>query len=254
MQIALVQFDIVWENRDENLRKLSSLLSNIKKPTDIVILPEMFHSGFSMKPQKVATTMDGPVIEWMKNESGKLNSIIMGSVAIKDQGNYFNRFISAFPDRSLITYNKRHLFRMAGEHNVYESDNKKVILNYDNWRIALFVCYDLRFPVWSRNVEGYDIAIYVANWPAVRQDAWKTLLKARAIENQCYVIGVNRVGFGNGIEYSGGSSVFNYKGELISEEDNGQEQVIKTSLDFDALKKFREKFPVWKDADRFDLL
>ncbi|MGC9343611.1 MAG: nitrilase-related carbon-nitrogen hydrolase, partial [Bacteroidales bacterium] len=189
MNISIVQPDIIWESPDKNIEKYNLLLKEINSNPDLVILPEMFTTGFSMNSRELAVSMDNPFISWMQSRADQLNSAITGSLIIKDGNQYFNRLIFINRDGHISHYDKRHMFRMGGEGDHFSSGNKKVIVKFDEWRICPLICYDLRFPVWSRNREEYDLLIYVANWPAVRSEVWNALLKARAIENQAWVIG-----------------------------------------------------------------
>ena len=253
LNVVLIQYDIEWESTSVNLIKIENMLENEAYNSDLIILPEMFNSGFSMYPSKIAETMQGETVKWMKNIALKYNSVIAGSVAIKENENYFNRFLAAFPNGKIEKYNKRHLFRMSGEEKVYTAGNQQLVIDINGWRCALFVCYDLRFPVWARNRNNYDLALFIANWPAVRCDVWKTLLKARSLENQCYVAGVNRVGKGNDIDYNGHSLVYDFKGDIIGSLQENNEGLIFAELSMDALVKFRKTFPAWMDADEFIL-
>jgi omega-amidase len=252
MIITTIQTDIIWENISENLKEYESKIEKIN--SDIIILPEMFSTGFTMEPQKVAEEMDGRTVNWMKENSKKINSAICGSIIIKENNNYYNRFIWINPDGTLYKYDKKHLFSFAGEDKNYTSGSSKIIIEYKGWKICPLICYDLRFPVWSRNTEDYDILIYVANWPSKRKHAWKTLLTSRAIENQCYVIGVNRVGFDvNGGFYSGETSVINALGEKMYIKSHN-EDVFTTTLDINELIKIRKQLPFLSDRDNFQII
>lgn len=251
MKVALIQFDILWQDAKANLDNLDNLLPD---GCDLIVLPEMFHCGFSMDVEQVAQPNGGKVLEWMKKTASKKNSCIAGSVVVRnDEGLIFNRLYFVRPNGSVQHYDKRHLFRMGGEHKVYTPGNHRVIVTLGRWRILLQVCYDLRFPVWSRNCNDYDMAIYVANWPTVRRAPWRGLLVARAIENQCYVVGVNRVGEAQGIAHIGDSMVVDGRGEIVAESHPFQEHVLIVDLDYNALLRFREKFPAWMDADSFKI-
>lgn len=253
ISVSFIQADIVWENKFENLDLFSQKLNSLMNTSDLIILPEMFNSGFSLNPENNFEDENGETISWLRREAVEKNVAIAGSLIIKENNNFYNRFVFTYPNGDVKFYNKRHLFRMAGEHNFYTAGNQKVVVEYLGWKIILLVCYDLRFPVWSRNIDNeYDMMIYVANWPDSRISQWKTLLAARAIENQAYVVGVNRVGTdGNGFYYSGFSKIINPKGEdLIYTQKN--EIVSKTvELDYQKLMKYREGFPVSSDADNF---
>ena len=254
IKIVLIQYDIKWESTKENLNKLSELIGCKNYPTDLILLPEMFNSGFSMKPQEISTTMHGEVVEWMKKTASMYNSVIAGSSIIFENGNYYNRFLVVYPSGEVQWYDKRHLFRMSGEEKVYSSGNRQVVVNINEWRCALFVCYDIRFPVWTRNTGNYDIALFVANWPVNRIDVWKTLLKARALENQCYIAGVNRIGEAPSATYNGNSLIFDYKGEEIALLPESTEGLLFAELSLKKLNDFRNSFPVWMDADNFTVL
>ncbi|MEL6660677.1 MAG: amidohydrolase, partial [Bacteroidota bacterium] len=215
LKLALVQADLIWENASRNRDKFERLLAGLSPGTDIVVLPEMFSTGFSMEPQRLAEPMDGPTITWMREKAATLGAVITGSVIIEEGGKYFNRLLWITPDGELEQYNKRHLFTLAGEEKVYTAGTEQLVLTYRDWKIMPLVCYDLRFPVWSRNQFQYDLLLYVANFPDKRGFAWRTLLQARAIENQSYTIGLNRVGTdGNGIYYAGDSMLVNYDGSI----------------------------------------
>ncbi len=231
-------------------------ITAISKSTQIAVLPEMFSTGFSMNAEKLAETIDGETVQWMKKISSSKKIILTGSVIIEENGNYFNRLIWVLPDGKLGWYDKRHRFAYANEDQHYSPGKKRLITSVNGWKINLIVCYDLRFPVWSRqqkNQDGleYDVLICVANWPERRNHAWKTLLPARAIENQCYVVGVNRVGEdGNKIFYSGDSMVVDPLGEILYSKKN-DEDVFTIELNKSHLEAVRKKIPFWKDADRF---
>jgi len=255
LQISIVQSDIKWENIDKNLDYHYSLIENLKNQTDIIVLPEMFTTGFSLNAEKLAETMDGKAVKWLMNTAKTLSSVITGSIIIKDNENYYNRMIWAQPDGKLYFYDKRHLFRMAGEHKHYSFGNEKTIFNYKGWNIRPLVCYDLRFPVWSRNKQDYDIAIYIANWPITRAEAWKTLLMARAMENQAFIVGVNRCGIdGMKLNYSGDSRIISPDGKIISSCEEFKEQVITTSIEYEFLTNLKQCFPVQLDSDNFEIL
>ncbi len=242
---------------------LQQKINSINDKTEVVILPEMFSTGFSMQPEKFAEKMDGQTVEWMKKVSADKKVIITGSLMIEDDGNYYNRLIWMLPNGQMGLYDKRHLFAYANEHNHYTSGNKRLIASVKGWRINCNVCYDLRFPIWSRQANTgadrtkeleYDVLLYVANWPERRNLAWKTLLQARAIENQSFVIGVNRVGNdGNDIYHSGDSMVVNPKGEIVYHKAH-DEDVFTITLQKDQVEMVREKTPFWRDADPFMIM
>ncbi|MGE5448912.1 MAG: amidohydrolase [Bacteroidales bacterium] len=254
LHIALFQMDLVWEDHTANLSKIDQWLKQLSQSTDIVFLPEMFTTGFSMKATELAETMDGPTMQWMIQRSRELDVAICGSLIIKENDHYFNRLVFVEPDGKVHSYDKRHLFTMGNEEKHYHKGSKRLIVNYKGWRICPLICYDLRFPVWSRNNGDYDLLVYVANWPRQRDEVWNTLLKARAIENQAYVAGVNRVGRdGQMIHYSGYSQILDAKGILLANAEINQEAVLKAELSYTELQRFRTVFPVLKDGDPYQL-
>ncbi len=267
LTITIIQPNLVWENKKANLEMLAQKIESIKEKTEVVILPEMFSTGFSMKPEVLAETRHGETIEWMKKIASSKKIILTGSVIIEEGGKYLNRLVWMLPNGEYGVYDKRHLFAYGDEHNHYSAGNKRLIAQVKGWKINLQVCYDLRFPVWARQnpspnlsqgreeqVSEFDLLVYVANWPERRNTAWKTLLQARAIENQCYVVGVNRVGAdGNNIYYSGDSMIIDPLGEILYTKAN-DEDVFTYTLQKEKLEEVREKFPFWRDADSFDIL
>jgi predicted amidohydrolase len=263
LSITIIQTHLHWEDKAANLRMLEEKINSIKERTEIVVLPEMFSTGFSMQPELLAETMEGETVQWMKRIAEEKKIILTGSVIIKEEGNYYNRLLWMLPNGQYGVYDKRHRFAYAGEDDHYSAGTKRLIASVKGWKINLLVCYDLRFPVWARQQpnpspsrEGiseaeYDILIYVANWPERRIHAWTTLLQARAIENQCYVVGVNRVGNdGNTIYHSGESMVVDPMGEVLYTRKD-EEDVFTISLDKRHLNAVREKLPFLKDADGF---
>lgn len=258
MKVTIIQTHLFWEDREKNLAHFDVLLDKIKEPTDLIVLPEMFTTGFSMDPAKVAEEHLTITYNWLLKKAKEKNAVICGSVAIKESSNYYNRLHWVEPNGNSSFYDKRHLFRMAKEDEKYTAGTKKIIKQIGEWKIMPLICYDLRFPVWSRNFKDqkpqYDILIYVANWPEVRNYPWKQLLIARAIENQCYVIGLNRVGKdGNDFNHSGDSMIINPRGEIINQPRANQENMETIFLDEIYLKDFRKLFPVSLDADDFEL-
>lgn len=261
-----------WENREKNIAHFDPLIDSIKEDTQLIILPEMFTTGFTMNPEMLAEDSNGETLAWMKDKAKQKNAVITGSVSVKESGNYFNRLFWVKPSGEFETYNKRHLFGMGQEDKHYKAGENKIITHIENWNFCPLVCYDLRFPVWSRNrfkIQNssnsaevsktgnwdYDVLIYVANWPEVRNYPWKQLLIARAIENQCYVIGVNRIGEdGNGFSHSGDSMVINPRGETVSKTKAHEESVETVFLDKAYLEDFRRVFPVGLDADEFNIV
>ncbi len=254
LNITIIQTGLAWHDVEKNCTRFEGIIRSLAEPTDLVLLPEMFSTGFTMEPHACAEEMDGLAVTSLVRWAGKKQADVAGSVAIREGDRYFNRLVWARPGGDVVTCNKRHLFRMAGEERVYTAGNDKTVIMLKGWRIRPFVCYDLRFPVWSRNKNlEYDIAVYVANWPEKRAAHWKALLRARAIENQCYVIGVNRIGVdGNGVSYCGDSAVIDFTGSTILEMEN-RECVQTIGLSFDELAGYRQAFPAWKDADDFTL-
>ncbi len=256
LTITLIQSNLFWEDKKANLEMFQQKIESIKEKTEIVILPEMFSTGFSMKPELFAEKMDGETVKWMRRISAEKKIILTGSVMIEDNGKYFNRLIWMLPNDEYGIYDKRHLFAYADEHDHYTAGNKKLIASVKGWKINLQVCYDLRFPVWARQSPGseenqYDLLINVANWPERRSVAWKTLLRARAIENQCYVVGVNRVGEdGDKILYNGDSTIIDPLGEIIYEK-NAEEDIFTYTLEKEKVAETRNHYPFWKDADDF---
>jgi omega-amidase len=255
ISVTLLQTNIIWENPEANRDVIQQLLLKNNIKTELILLPETFTTGFSMNAAALAEPMNGNTIEWMRQLAEKFNTAVAGSVIIKENNHFYNRFIFITPDNALHSYDKRHLFRMGNEDQNFSNGTSRVIINYKGIKILPQVCYDLRFPVWSRNRNDYDLAVYVANWPASRIEVWNTLLKARAIENQAYVIGVNRVGTdGNGIEYCGESQFIDPYGNKKESLGNASDSLMTISINIDELNDFRSKFPVWKDADEFRLI
>ncbi len=255
MKATLVQCNLTWEDRVASLANISSMLDAASPGGGIVVLPEMFTTGFTMNPAPVAEGMDGNTVNWMKQKSAQGGYALCGSVVIGEGGRFFNRMIFVTPEGNVSYYDKRHLHSMSGEHTVYSRGNKRVVVPYIDFSFNLQVCYDLRFPVWSRNRGDTDVIIYSANWPSVRSNVWKALLVARAMENQCYVIGVNRVGTSpNGTSYTGDSAIIGPKGELLASAEPGAEGIVSAILSREALDKYRDDMPVWRDADPFDLI
>lgn len=254
LKVTIIQTELHWENIDENLEMLGQKLSQIEDETDLIVLPEMFNTGFTMSSEKLAEEMDGKTMQWMKNAAKEKSCVVVGSLIINENRNYYNRLIWMRTDGSYETYDKRHLFRMMDEHKYFSGGDERIVVELNGWRICPFVCYDLRFPVWCRNKGDYDCLIYIANWPGARRSAWSTLLLARAIENQVYVIGVNRIGKdGNDIVFSGGSAVIDPKGQVISKTQPHQENIETVSLSYEELEDFRKKFPVGLDGDEFEI-
>ena len=263
LTFTLIQTSLQWEDKAANLAMLEEKIFAIKEKTEVVILPEMFNTGFSMKPEKLAEKMDGATIQWMKGISAAKKVILVGSVMIEENDRYYNRLIWMLPNAQLGHYDKRHLFAYANEHEHYTSGHKRFIASVKGWKINMIVCYDLRFPVWSRQATGvekntnqpeYDVLLCIANWPARRSHAWKTLLQARAIENQSFCIGVNRVGNdGNNIYHTGDSMVVNPVGDVLYHKAD-DEDVFTVTLQKEELENVRTRMPFWKDSDPFMIL
>jgi predicted amidohydrolase len=259
LTITLIQSFLHWEDKEKNLNQFTSYISSIQEKTDLIILPEMFNTAFAVSPELLAEPNKGDTFNWMVEQAQIKHCVVTGSVITKDKGRYYNRLYWVRPDGSYDFYDKRHLFRMAGEDRNYSSGKHKLITELNGWRICPLVCYDLRFPVWSRNryLQGeheYDLLIYVANWPMARNHAWKSLLIARAIENQVYVAGVNRIGKdGNGIDHSGDSVVLNPKGHPIVKIAPGKQIIETIEISADQLYEFRENFRVGLDWDSFKI-
>jgi omega-amidase len=252
MKIAIIQAPLVWENAEANRNYFADKISGIN--ADLVLLPEMFSTGFTMKPGAVAESMSGETVLWMQSMAMTNNVAIAGSVVIKENDNFYNRLLFVRPTGNIEQYDKRHLFSLAGEDKAYTAGTEKLLVDYQGWKICLLVCYDLRFPVFSRNVEEYDLLVYVANWPKPRTLAWDTLLKARAIENMSYAIGVNRIGADeNGHEYIGHSQIVDALGNyIIAPEEN--EGVFTAEIDLKSVVDLRKKFAFLNDRDQFTVL
>jgi len=260
LKVSIIQTKIFWQEPEKNRDWLTEKLEMLYGTTDIIVLPEMFTTGFTMDASRFAEPIDGPTMQWMHQIAAKHRAAVVGSYIIKDKDKFYNRLIWMLPDGSFEYYNKRHLFRMSGEQNHYQGGGSRVVVKYKGWKICPLVCYDLRFPVWSRNrfinqEYDYDCLIYVANWPERRSHAWKSLLVARAIENQSYLVAVNRIGIdGNDINHSGDSGVFDFLGNRISKTERFGDKVETVTLMKNDLLEFRKQFPVSLDADNFNLI
>jgi predicted amidohydrolase len=255
MKISLVQPDTVWENKTENFRKLENLVLPLYNKTDIVVLPEMFNTGFSMNPSTLSEFPGKETFDWMKNIAEMGDFGLCGSYMVNDNNLIYNRFVFVSPVNEAWKYDKRHLFSMAGENKFFTQGRERVTFSFRDVRIRPFICYDLRFPVWSRNQDNVDLIIYSSNWPESRKTVWNTLLKARAIENQCFVAGVNRIGTdGNGVFYCGESMLINFYGESIVSAGSGHEGSVTGEISMNDLSEFRKKFPVQRDADDFTVV
>jgi omega-amidase len=259
IRIALIQTDLYWQDKTANLAMLEEKIWDLQGKADLIILPEMFPTGFSMEAKKLAEPMNLTVCKWMKQLASHTQAVVTGSAIITEGGRFFNRLLWVNPDGSIEHYDKRHLFRMADEQETFSPGLKLPIFNLKGWKFCPQVCYDLRFPVWSRNgwddgEAGYDVIFYVASWPAARASAWDALLPARAIENLSYSLGVNRIGTdGNGIAYSGHSAAFDFKGEKILDLGEKEDYGV-VSFSNQQLVEYRTKFPAWRDSDGFQLL
>ena len=254
MKISLVQPDTVWENKSENLRNLEILILPLLNKTDIVILPEMFNTGFSMNPETLSEPPRKDTFEWMKRTAEKGNFAVCGSYMVSENNLTFNRFVFVSPENEIWQYDKRHLFSMEGENNFFTPGIERVTFLFRGVRISPFICFDLRFPVWCRNRNDTDLIIYSANWPERRKGAWNTLIRARAIENQCFVAGVNRIGTdGNGVLFCGDSMLINTRGEVIVAAGTAKECTVTGEISMTELSEFRAKYPFLKDADDFTI-
>lgn len=264
LSFTLVQTQLHWEDKAANLQMLQDKISRVEASAQIVVLPEMFSTGFSMKPELFAETMTGATIQWMKEMAAKKRIILTGSIIIEEEGQFYNRLIWMLPNGQMGAYDKRHLFAYGEEDRHYARGTERLIASVNGWKINLMVCYDLRFPVWSRQSRDlpgnpappfeYDVLVYVANWPERRNTAWKTLLRARAIENQCYVVAVNRIGDdGNSIYHSGDSMVIDPLGEILYQKEH-EEDIFTIQLGKEHLEEVRQKYQFWRDADDFRVL
>ncbi|RSK51010.1 amidohydrolase [Hymenobacter rigui] len=255
LTVSFVQASLHWHDPAANHQEMSRHIDGISIATDLIVLPEMFTTGFSMDAAALAEPMDGPTLEWMRLVAESRDAVVTGSIIIEEDGRYYNRLLWVRPDGSVSYYNKRHLFTLAGEQNVYTAGTDRLIEEWRGWRICPLICYDLRFPVWSRNPmdQPYDLLLYVANWPSARRTAWITLLRARAIENLAYTMGVNCVGIdGNSLPYTGDSALLDMRGEYLVEVGN-QETSITRTLRHAELTAFRERFTALEDGDAFEL-
>jgi len=254
LKVAIIQADLVWENPEQNRKNFTKKINQISEHVDLIVLPEMFTSGFSMKPKVSAEKMNGETVEWMQQLASVKNAAISGSIIIVENGYYYNRFLFVQPSGEVNYYNKKHLFTLAGEDKVYTSGTEKKVINYKGWKICPLICYDLRFPVWARNVEEYDLLVYVANWPKPRIAAWDALLKARSIENLCYTIGVNRVGVDeNNLEYSGHSAAYDCLGKKLTHIKTNIEDKAILTLQKNHIQEVRTKLNFLNDKDSFTL-
>ena len=254
LRTTIVQTSIDWHSARSNCQRIEGILSKKNLETDLIILPEMFNTGYSMQPHKIAESMEGPTVNWMKKMAKKYSAAVCGSLVISEDNQYYNRFVWVTSNGEKHFYDKKHLFSLVGEQNFYSSGINEGIWNYKGWKICARICYDLRFPVWCRNIQDYDLLIFVANWPQPRTNAWKTLLKARAMENMSYCIGVNRIGEDpNGLNYLGFSGIYDALGERLSHKMIEREEVTTVELDKEKLNSLRNRLGFLKDRDRFEL-
>lgn len=254
LTLSLVQTSLCWHDPGANRAALAALLDSAAGDSDLVVLPEMFTTGFTMDAAGQAETMQGDSVRWLRAQAAARGQTLTGSLVIEDRGRYYNRLLWMPPDGEPAWYDKRHLFRMAGEHEVYAAGRTRRVVRLGDWRVLPLVCYDLRFPVWSRGANEFDLLLYVANWPAARRSAWNTLLPARAVENLCYSAGVNRIGSdGQGIDYAGDSGAWDFFGNALVDAGDAA-GVFTATLDAAALLRYREKFPAHRDADRYALI
>ncbi len=252
LHIALIQTPLVWEDPEANRRQLSDKLETLDRAVDLIVLPEMFTTGFTMSPEKIPVEEGSLSLKWMKSQARKYDAGIIGSIVFAQEGKYFNRLFVVSPEGTTAQYDKRHTFTLAGEDLKYQAGSEKICLEFRGFRICPLICYDLRFPVWSRNVEDYDLLVYVANWPAPRIEAWDALLKARAIENMAYCVGVNRVGTDpNGHHYSGHSAVYDALGKMLAF--SREEAIVYATVGKSELKQIREKLQFLADRDSFSI-
>ena len=253
MKVSVIQSNLFWENIDKNLSQFEHKIRNLANQTDLIILPEMFSTGFSMNPEKLAEAPDQKTFQWLKKMAKSTSAAITGSYIVVENEHFYNRLVWMQPDGNFQTYDKRHLFSLSEEPAHYTAGKKKLFVQWKNWKICPLICYDLRFPVWSRNVENYDLLIYVANWPERRASHWRSLLVARAIENQAYTIGLNRVGMdGNEVYHSGDSSIIDFNGQILSHTAHN-EAIITLELDFEKQQVFRNKYQFLVDRHGFKL-
>ncbi|MDE5422421.1 amidohydrolase [Ancylomarina sp. DW003] len=254
LRLSLVQSNLVWGDVEANLKAFSEKLSHLKGKSDLIVLPEMFSSGFMMAGKEKIASYTDSVLVWMREQAEYLNATIMGSLIVKEADSFYNRMHTVTPCGDVSVYDKRHLFRMGNEHKHFKGGKEKGIVKIGEWRIRPIVCYDLRFPVWNRNQQDYDLLICVANWPDARRDVWNTLLKARAIDNQAYVAGINRVGVdGMDLTYAGDTSVIDARGRVLAKCEDYKDDIRTVNISLSDLQSFRKKFPVYLDADEFEI-
>ena len=254
LKIVLIQSDLVWENPAKNRQSFEEKINTISSDVDLIILPEMFSTGFTMNASKVAETMDGETVKWMRELAENKNSAIIGSIIIEVDNLFYNRLLFVHPSGEIDSYDKKHTFTLAGEDKVFTAGKKRITIDYKGWKICPLICYDLRFPVWARNTTNYDLLLYVASWPKPRINAWDTLLKARSIENMSFTIGVNRVGVDeNGYEYNGNSVCYDTMGNCLAKNDASEEVILEVEIDKNKQVQLRQKFQFLEDRDEFSL-
>lgn len=254
LKVALLQSDLVWENPSANRKQFEEKINGLPNEVDLVVLPEMFTTGFTMNAAAIAETMQGETVQWLQNLAQKKAIAITGSIVVREKNHFYNRSLFVHPSGKIDSYDKKHTFTLAGEHEVYSSGVERIIVEYKGWKICPLICYDLRFPVWARNTENYDLLLYVASWPKPRIEAWDSLLKARAIENMSYTIGVNRVGVDpNKYEYTGNTVCYNTLGNCLAKNNQGNEEILIVELDKEAQIKTRNRFQFLNDKDEFIL-
>lgn len=251
LRVALCQMDIAWGDKERNRETAGRMIR--EAAADIVVLPEMFSTGFDMEPSTVAERMNGPTVGWLKGITAETGKAVICSIVIEDGGRFFNRLLFAEPGGALHKYDKRHLFSFSGEDRNYSAGSERLIIDYKGFRILLLICYDLRFPVWSRGSDEFDLMVYIASWPSSRIQVWDTLLRARAIENQSYVAGVNRVGDDPASHYDGHSVAVDFYGNVMASAIEDKEGLFVTEFELEPLRAFRRKFPAWQDSDSFQL-
>lgn len=250
LTVAIIQTELFWEDIPANLNMMEQKIDSLAEKMDLIVLPEMWTTSFTLNAEKLAQTMDGASVSWMAAKARQKSAHLLGSIIIREERKYYNRLIWAKPDGQILTYDKKHLFRMAGEHKMYEAGNSHLTVEVKGWKLQTFICYDLRFPIWCRNRQNqYDAAIFIANWPASRASHWKLLLAARAVENQAYVLGVNRVGKdGNGLDYNGDSTLVEPSGNILFSAAQIP-CVFTVKLDYNRISEFRKSFAAWMDGD-----
>ncbi|RSC94850.1 amidohydrolase [Tenacibaculum singaporense] len=254
LKVALIQSDLVWENPTENRKRFEEKINSLSDKIDLIVLPEMFTTGFTMNASAVAETMEGETVQWLQNLAQEKSIAITGSIIISENNNFYNRLLFVHPSGKIDSYNKKHTFTLAGEHEVFSAGTERIIVDYKGWKICPLICYDLRFPVWARNTENYDLLLYVASWPKPRIEAWDSLLKARAIENMSYTIGVNRVGVDpNKYEYTGNTVCYDTLGNCLAKNNQGTEEILIVELNKQEQTKIRDRFCFLDDKDKFIL-